>query len=233
MTGHQLLKSQRNEVFLLIQGADLEPAAFQWETVNSLHESRLSVPRLVYVPSGDYFHFDLVKGKHWCQYSPGEDVLVESQYPGSWDYQLSYFSNNWLRNLKRELETPDMWTAIAGESALLLGTVVVEDETNSLFSPSEREHISRSLNEIRAYIESTHLVSEARVGFVEERLQYLEEAASRMGRKDWFNLAYGALINIVVGAALAPEAAKDLLRLAGTALAWVLGGQPALLAPGR
>ena len=34
----------------------------------------------------------------------------------------------------------------------------------------------------------------------------------------------GTLTNIVVGAALAPEAARELLRTAGALLGWVVGG---------
>lgn len=228
MQEHKLLRSQRNDIFIAIQETDLQPSTFLWETVPSLHEGNVAVPRLIHEPSGGYYHFDLISNRHWCQYSPGNEILIESQYPGDWGNQLIYFTNSWLQYLKREFETPDLWTTIAGERAFMLGTTDVRNTTNSLFSNTEREHLSRSLNEIRAYIKTTHLVPDDRITYVEERLQYLEEAAGRMGRKDWINLAYGALINIIVGAALAPSAAKDLLRLAGSALAWLLGELPVL-----
>ncbi len=110
---------------------------------------------------------------------------------------------------------------------------MTDDASNQPFSLTEREHISRSLGEIKAYLVATHSLSTARLAFVEERLRYLEDSAGRMGRKDWVNLVYGTLINIAVGAALASDAAKELLRLAGSALAWLLGGLPILPLPAQ
>jgi len=126
-----------------------------------------------------------------------------------------------------------MWSAIAGESALVLNMKTGANEDNSMFSSPERERLSQSLNEIRAYLVSTHSVSAGSNKLIEERLRYLEQAAGRVGRKDWMNLAYGALINIVVGAAFAPSVAKDFLRLAGSALAWIIGDIPHVLLPGH
>jgi len=190
----------------------------------------LRVPRLVHVPSGGWFLFDLRAGNHSCRFSPGGETLVEEQYPGDWTNQFHYV-RQWLRHLKREVEAPDLWAAISRETALVLGAGVAGDAANTPFSSSERQRISASLGEIREYLVATQQVSGARLAFVEERLRYLEDASGRMGRKDWINVVAGALINIVVGAALAPEAAKDLLRLAGSALAWVLGGTPILPTP--
>jgi hypothetical protein len=230
MSDHLLLNSQRNQVFAALQEAGLDPASFRWERVGSIQTAGLYVPRLVHVPSASWFQFDLLRAGHWCRYSPGADKHVEEQYPGGWPHQIDYV-RQWVRNLKREIETPDLWSAISGEAALVFGTPVVEDDTNRVFDALERQRLSRSLSEIRNYLVATHDLSDARAAFVDERLRYLEEAAGRVGRKDWINLAYGALINIIVGAALAPAAAKDLLRLAGSALAWILGGLPILPTP--
>jgi hypothetical protein len=182
----------------------------------------LRVPRLVHAPSGSFYRFDLRASRHYCQYSPGEETLVEEQYPGDWAHQHEYIWQ-WLRRLKREAEEPDLWAAISGESALVLGASA-GGVGNAPFSSPERQRISGTLNEIREYLVATQQLSGARLAFAEERLRYLEEASSRIGRKDWVNLAYGALINIAVGAALSPQAARD---------AAAVGGRRARLGPGR
>lgn len=227
MHSQLLLKSQRREVFITIQSVGLEPAEFKWEDIPSKHSSELIVSRLVHTSSGGYYNFDFVKGSPWCEYSPGEEKFIEESYPGNWDLQLVY-ANKWLQYLKRELETPDLWATIVGESAMMFGTPVAGDETNSLFTVTERERLSGCLEEIQAYLVSANDLTDTRLAFVEERLRYLEGAASRMGRKDWINLAWGALINIVVGVALSPDAARDLVRIAGSALTWVLNDLPVL-----
>jgi hypothetical protein len=227
---HDLMTSQRNEVFAAIQQAGLDPATFKWARVRSAILADLRVPRLVHVPSSSAYQFDLKNGKHWCRFSPGRETLTQSEYPGDWRQQIACVIQ-WLGYLKRETESPDLWAMISGEAALVLGAGAPGGADNAPFLPSESQRISASLGAIRDYLVATQHVSGARLAFAEERLRYLEEASTRIGRKDWINLAYGALINIVVGAALSPDAAKDLLRLAGSALAWVLGGTPILPTP--
>jgi hypothetical protein len=224
---HRLLNSQRNEIFTKIQTAGFDPATFKWENRPGLSDMFQTVPYLVHVPSDYSFQFDLLKGGEWCRYSPGENKFIDEQYPGTRPGLLSYFTY-WLQYLKREIEAPDLWSAISGETRLVFGTSVTDSSTNTFFSIPERERISRSLGEIRAYLVATSLLTEIRLKFIEERLHYLEDAAGRMGRSDWMNLALSTLVNIVVGVALAPEKVKELLRLAGSALAWVLGGTPIL-----
>lgn len=230
MSEHVLLKSQKNLLFSALEVNNFDPATFKWEKANSNNQQRLIVPRLVHVPSDGFFQFDLLSGVEWCMYSPGENRVVDQCYPGSWDGQVTQF-NYWLHYLRQEYECTDMWSAISGASALVLDMKTGVNEDNSMLSQPERKRLSQSLNEIHAYLVSTNSVSVASNKIIEERLNYLEQAAERVGRKDWMNLAYGTLINIVVGAALPPNAAKDFFRLAGSALAWIIGDMPHILLP--
>ncbi|ACD94945.1 hypothetical protein [Trichlorobacter lovleyi] len=232
MSEHRLLTSQRNMLFTAIQNNGLDPASFHWEMANSFNQHNLIVPRLIHVQSDGYFQFELQNDVEWCQYSPGQTKYIEQQYPGNWNGQYSYFCC-WLSYLKEEFETPDLWSVIAGDSSFEVNMKSDgnEDESNKKFNSSERKHISQNLNEIREYLVTAHSISGSSLRLIEERLKYLEDAAGRVGRKDWINLAYGALINIIVGAALAPTAAKDLLRMAGSAFAWVVGHLPQIPFP--
>jgi hypothetical protein len=229
MTDSLLLKSQRNEVFQAIQESGIEVASFSWVRWASVWTRDLIVSRLKHDPTEGYFHFDLQQGKHWCRFSPGNEKAIDEGYPGSWPGQLAYVGR-WLGYLKREFTATDLWAVLSGESTLVsAGSSATAD--NRPFTPAERSRVAQSLAEIRAFLISAHQVNEQSVRLIDERLKYLEEASERLGRKDWLNVAFSVIANIVVGAALAPEAARNVLNLAGTLLGWILGGTPILPNP--
>lgn len=227
MDEQKVLQSQRNDVLLAIQAAGFDPAAFSWERIQSPVTTQQVVSRLVHQPSGGFYIFDLLNGNHACRYSPADQTSTGDQYPGDWRTQLHYFQN-WLGFLCREVDAPDLWAGVTAEGQLARGATGALIDANAPFTAREHERIIASIGEIRRYLLSTHSIDQARLDFAEERLRYLEEASGRLGRKDWLNLAFGAVINIIVGAALAPDAARDVMRVVGAALAWVFGGSTLL-----
>jgi hypothetical protein len=46
---------------------------------------------------------------------------------------------------------------------------------------------------------------------LDEKLDYLADAARRLGRKDWLNVCTGAILGYVLTASLPPESAHDML----------------------
>jgi hypothetical protein len=64
--------------------------------------------------------------------------------------------------------------------------------------------------------------------FINARLAYLEDASKRLGRKDWMTIAVGIVTNIVVGAAFAPDTARELFRMAGQLFGWISSASPLL-----
>ena len=67
------------------------------------------------------------------------------------------------------------------------------------------------------------------VDYISRKLDDIAEAANRVGRKDWINLAIGTLTNLVVSGAVGSDAAKFLFEILGQALRWMLGGNLKLL----
>jgi hypothetical protein len=78
------------------------------------------------------------------------------------------------------------------------------------------------LSEIKQYLLTAHKLDPE---LVEARLNYLIEAAERVGRKDWINLLLSVLVGIVIQAALPPESIRELLRFVGTVLSQILRHQ--------
>jgi hypothetical protein len=202
-----------NEIFEAIEEAGLSPGEFEWPHVGD--ESRL-----LHRPSGAYFVFGGVAGNYDSRYSAG-DAPVEER-TGLSHYRLMAQLELWLAAVRQDINTPDLWAQLQGE-AELLGAVSDEAIENTPFTPAEQEDIAGQLRELRAYIGRTYSLSESQTRRLEEKLDYLAAAASRVGRKDWLLMAAGVMLSYVLAAALPPDAASDILRTLLTSIGHILG----------
>ncbi len=106
-----------------------------------------------------------------------------------------------------------------------------QDVSNTRFSQEERRRIAASLDQIRDDISKRADLSEKQLEFLNRKLAEIAAASERLGRKDWLNYMLGGLSSIIFGAAFAPDAARDLMRTAGTAMSWLYGHGFLLLGP--
>ena len=83
---------------------------------------------------------------------------------------------------------------------------------NSPIDQQEKEQIVRSLHEIKDFLINSQPLSEGQKVLTSSRLAELEEAAYKVGRKDWVLIATGSLMNIVVSAGFNPGQAQSLVR---------------------
>jgi hypothetical protein len=218
MSESLVMKSQANEVFQNIQMHEIPPEDFEWNILPSIFNQSVYVSRLRHKSSGFYFQFDFHNNRHFCEFSPGNTTPIEQDFPGTWENQIEYL-NSWLNNLQREIEAPDLWGAIANEKVLAEGSS--EQDENVQFTREEIHRIHENLNEIKHYLISSQPFSPEQLNYLDARFNYLEEAATRVGRKDWIILVVGTLTNTIITLALIPSIARELLRLAGTVLSWV------------
>ena len=95
----------------------------------------------------------------------------------------------WLEEVKRDLETPDLWAELQREAKLLgAGSNAVTE--NTPFTPEEQKEIARETKELAKYVRKIHLLSPAQMQVLDEKLEYLVDASDRLGRKDWFEHLY-------------------------------------------
>lgn len=207
-----LLRSQANQVFEAISLAEWNPVDFQWQAIPGPASSH-TVSRITHLSSDYYFIFDNAKGGFYSKWSPGEQTLVQTQSCGTWLTQLQVFKS-WLNYLRRETESPDLWSAISKE-AQVLESAANADTSNAVFTSEEKTYIVQGINEIKQFLLTGHKVDPE---LVEARLNYLIESSERVGRKDWINLLISVLVGIVISAALPPETTRELFRFAGTVL---------------
>lgn len=218
-----LLKSQANQVLYVLERGEWNPADFKWEELISPNYPGNTASRLLHSASGYYFIFDNVGNGFYSKWSPGSETEVTKVQSASWAQQLKNFTE-WLTYLRREVESPDLWSAIAHETDII--EAAVSDESNTPFTAQEKAYVLSGLSEIKQYLLTAHKLDPE---LVEARLNYLTEAAERVGRKDWINLLLSVLVGIVIQAALPPESTRELFRFVGTVLSQILRHQLLLL----
>jgi hypothetical protein len=211
-------KWHRNAIFNAITAVGLDPRDFELENdgdgdgddARISHRSSESTFVLGRDASGGY---------------SGTRVVGEAL---AWPYKVYSWSAveerfaSWLGELKRDLETPDLWAELRQERKML-DVAAGEAAENTPFSPDEQREITKQLREITEYVKQTNALSEDEVQALEERLDYLEEAAGRLGRLDWRTVVAGTLLTAIVGAVLPPEATRDILLMLLRSLAHLFG----------
>lgn len=221
---HTLLKSQADDVFILIKQAGLEPSHFVWGNVLSQRTEGFGfeeevVPILKYKQSEFYFLFDLGSGQHFSEFSPGSEKVVEAQNLGGWQGQ-KVSVGNWLKFLKRELQTPNFWDTL--KSSDLTEEVLDAGDDNAVFNSQEQLKIAESLQELKKYIIQSSKLSQAQLQALERQIVYLTDASTRLGRKDWYCILISVLFGQAVQLGLGADQVKTLFQIATQFFHWVI-----------
>ena len=144
---------------------------------------------------------------------------AESEYlTDDWECKVRYFQG-WLGELKKFIlaieehsATPDLWSGVHSQEALVqrLNSASLG---NLDFSVDEQKYIAVQLRELAAFIQATNAVEKSQLEEIKSRFKYLEEASTRIGRKDWLNILFATLVAIVVSVVLPPEMFDSLYNL--------------------
>jgi len=144
----------------------------------------------------------------------------------SWQTILPRISG-WLKEVKSDLETPDLWADLQREARLLDATF--EDVTeNTLFTLVEQNEIKTRVQALAEHMRRTYSLSAPQMQAMDAKLDYLIEAARFFGRKDWLILCAGAIFGYIIIALLPPEAAHDMFLSLLRAVGHLYGQPPEL-----
>jgi hypothetical protein len=218
MPSHVLLRSQRNDVLAAIVEYGLDPHDLEWGQRISPRSGNPS-PVLQHTPTGSYFAFEFHGGGHWCEYAPADDRPTGVENAGTWPHVMSAVIR-WLSYVKREYEAPDMWGELRRGRDMIEAPTAVE---NTPFTRTEKETVAAYLREIKELIVRNHDLDDERLAALDARLEYLEEAASRLGRLDWRHLLVGSIISLGLELALKSEVISDALRFGAEMLGPLFG----------
>lgn len=198
----RLEKWQRNQLFEAIEAVGLDPGDF--ELVGDEAESRLD-----HRWSESYFTVGGAPG----HYSGQRVVGDASPWPYeaySWE-ALKRSLDVWLHEVKRDLETPDLWAELQSQREVLRFAPLRETE-NKPFTPDEQEEIATRLREIKEYVKETRALSASQLDDLGASLDYLEAAAGRLGRFDWRGLFVAVIVAYGLNVGLPPETARHILK---------------------
>src|ERR1019366_560235 len=194
-------KWKKNEIFKKIQAVGLDPKQFDLEDDDEFRiKHKWSESR--FIVGGDPGHY---VGSSVVGDAPAWPV---DKY--SWDALISRISS-WLEDVKRDLETPDLWAELQREAELLGANDDVTE--NTPFTFDEQKEIAGRLQELAEHARRTNALSGEQMRILDGKLDYLVNAAGRLGRIDWRNAFVGAILGYIVTAALPPDARDIVLGL--------------------
>ncbi|MDX6385257.1 MAG: hypothetical protein QOK48_2830 [Blastocatellia bacterium] len=165
----------------------------------------------------DQFYFDVDYGSNnWgndcfiVTSFPGSGPLENEEYASGWVEVVGWFEN-WIESFKAELTEPDPYSLLRGGS--FLANQVPMDLEGELFDSTDSQELHDFINSIRQFILSEASPTGTETNFVDERLAYLERAATRLTKQDWAHLASGEIFTIAVGLGLDSDQRERLQSL--------------------
>jgi hypothetical protein len=195
-----LQKWKKNQIFEAIQNAGLDPKEFDLN--NDDAEARLK-----HKWSKSYFIIGGDAGKYVGSYAAGD--TPEWPYEVySWEPLMKRISS-WLEEVKRDIETPDLWDELQRE-AELLGIGADETTENTPFTGDEQKEIVGRLQELAEYVRITYSLTSEQMRVLDEKINYLNDAKGRLGRTDWRGVFVGAIVSYVLTAGIPPESARSI-----------------------
>ena len=103
------------------------------------------------------------------------------------------------------------------------------DPSNSKFSESELVRIAKSLSNAKIDLQANANLNSEQLDLVLRKLDDIELAADRLGRKDWINYVAGTLTSVCISAAFTPEIAKFIFKSINSAFSWLFANGALLL----
>lgn len=217
----RLLKTVKNAVLELVLQSGIDPSEFHWKDGRIEDGSEYGVAEftvsILNHASGHFFRF----GAYTDTFSPGHASRIAhediSYVRENWPNRLNIV-HNWLRYLKRELDAPDLWSAILQERQLL--RISSQPQLpNAQFTSEEKQYVIHQLDDIRRLLVSSHRLQAEQAETIEQGFNYIVESMDRSGKKDWLMLAIGSLVTIATTATLSPEIAREMFHRFGLAVA--------------
>lgn len=207
-----LLRSQKNELYRIIEEMGLSPSQFSFEPVPSRSGIVPTATRLNYLNSPYAFLFDR-KGRreiHYVLYCPGLHEYEDEATPGpDWQLVIAYVKE-WLQNLKRELGSEDKWQSLA--VALSETKVDFTPAAKEPFSVQEYDQLLGRLEAAKEQIANSDLLEEE-IEVLQVKFDHLGRMAKTLDKSDWQDLFVGTLVSSISSMGLAPGAAQSVWNL--------------------
>lgn len=208
-------KWQRNVIYRAVVAGGLDPRECTFDYGDDW-------TCMTHVPSASYLRLEGDINEYTAKAVVGDSERWPGGLPTFW-VGVEGRVRAWAREVKEDVDTPDLWAQLQRQREVLTGARYVHVE-NTPFTSDEQVAIADRLRQTKEYVTSTYSLSEEQVLHLEARLDDIAAAAGRMGRKDWTLLVCGALLGVFVQGILPQEAVQDILRMTFDGLAYLFGG---------
>lgn len=204
----RLLRTQQNNIFEILERADLNPPDFKWGDVTADGGTRLW-----HEQSGYFIEFDYWEevGCYYITCSPAEGVPKKSFQIDRWDNVL-IFVQTWAHCLGQEIDAPDLWGQLRKYTAYLT-LPPTEDVSDEPISAVDAQEIEDRLWLFADKVEKQFNLAEGERKVLRHQMDVLIGIAKCSSKKAFIYSAFGAIAGIAMSLAMNPEQAKALWQL--------------------
>jgi hypothetical protein len=140
-------------------------------------------------------------------------------------------AKRWVKEVAKE--TPDLWTQLKQGKEFFAGQADQDVSSNAPFADAEQAEITRRIQQARDYVRTSGELPEEQIPRILARLDHIEEASKRIGRKDWLMMFNGAILSLVLSDTITPSVAQHIFTLVVYGLEYFFGhGGPPPHLPG-
>lgn len=208
----ELLTSQKNQIFDIIENYGLPVAKFDLQTGKSKFTGAYGT-HLTVVDTNYFFSIENYENSstqpYYVVYSPSNDMIRAEFYTKTWENTLHHFIQ-FIISLKREISIEDKWEKF--RENIVEFHFTNNESSSEKFSYTEYEILAKQMGYFKNGISSLEIPS-AHQKVLIEKIDYLTELAKDMNKFDWKNLFIGTIVNIVTQLAFTPENTMNLLNL--------------------
>ncbi len=212
-----LLKAQRNELLSALLGAGLDPNLFAEKSAVSSY--RLTLKSTADLKESQQVYFFVTDSA----YARSQKLGIQARpgfynsfryYRGSFDIweQVSMAFGEWARNVKSELETPDLWADLQANARLLGPT---REALEEVFTPDEARQLRIQLQHVQQQLLMSGL-PEAAARQLAQTVQEAGTKAERFTKKEWQAMFIGSMISAMTSLAMTPDNVKVVYQILKT-----------------
>ena len=197
-----LLPSQKNEIYDLIETENLSPNLFKFRDI-TLHNS--SAVALGFNGTDYYFRIIGLDDGFSCEYSPGSEKLTENIALSYWK-EVKRFMSLWLQYLNLQISQIDKWERLDQQIKQI---TIAQSDSAEKFSASEYEVLKERMLLLKSRLKEIEFTDEQHKALV-AKIDHLTLLAISLNKFDWTSLFVGTIIGIVTQLTVNSENAKSL-----------------------
>lgn len=148
-----------------------------------------------------------------CKFSPDLSSAHSPKRSGgasfkNWEETVQFFQR-WLPWAKEEIDAPDLWAEAVKTAQLFTGTTSAPDDK---FTRTELAEVQGQLRQLQQSFAAAALSEAARQKLIELTATAAVKAES-LTKKDWQQMIIGGFVQAIIGLALNPTQAQEVLKL--------------------